>query len=248
MKTKLLRRYPSALLLALGVSTLCHAQTPTGTRSRVTIVHVKPDMVYEWRELMKAEIPDLKKGGMKSRAVYQSYIFGNADEYVIVSTIDNFAIFDGPPALARALEPAAYVLALATSRKCILSSTSFLSTGLNEISNLVQNDAPPPIRVQARYRITPGKMQEFINLTKSEILPVYKKAGVRMTVSQRGPGANPSDVVSNTYYKSFADWGGGSFLSKQLGQEAANKINAKFIGIRTLVEVVVRKRVDELSF
>jgi hypothetical protein len=248
MKANLLRRYPSALLLALGVSTFCHAQTATGPMSRVTIIHVKPDMVNEWRELEKNSIPDLKKGGQKSRTVNQTYIFGNSYEYVSIGPIENMAIFDGQNPLLKAMEPAAYARFSEMARKCTESSTSFMSTRLDEISNLIQNDAIPPILVSARYRIAAGKMQEFINLTKSDILPVYKKAGVRMTVAQRGVGANPNDVTTNTYYKTFADWGGGPFLTKQLGQEASNKIGAKFAGIRTLIEVTTRRRVDDLSF
>ena len=33
---------------------------------------------------------------------------------------------------------------------------------------------------------------------------------------------------------------------KQLGQDGANKINAKFAGIRTLIEVIVRNRLADL--
>jgi hypothetical protein len=247
MTKNLFRSYPSALLLALGVSTLCNAQTAS-TNLRVTIVHVKPEMVNEWRELTKNEIPDLKKGGLTSRAVYQTSIFGNSYEYVLVAPIANFAAFDGQSPLAKALEPGAAARHNEMLRKCIESSTSFMSTQNDEISNLVQNDAILPIRVQARYRIATGKTQEYINLMKSDVLPVYKKAGVRMTVAQRGLGANPSDVVVSTYYKTFGEWGGQPFLPKQLGAEAAGKINAKFSGIRTIVDVVVRRRVDELSF
>lgn len=216
--------------------------------SRVTIMHVKPDMANEWRELMKADIPSLKKGGQKSRTVYITSIFGNTFEYVIVNPIENFADFDGKSPLAKALEPAALANHGEMNRKCIESTTSFMSTRRDDISNLVQSDAIPPILVNARYRIAPGKMQEFINLMKSDVLPVYKKAGVRLYVLQRGPGTNPNDVTVSTYYKSFADWGGQPFLTKQLGAEAAAKVNAKFIGVRTLIEVVVRRRVDELSF
>ncbi len=248
MQANLLRRYPSALLLALGVSTLCNAQTATGPMSRVTITHVKPDMANEWRELTKADIPSLKKGGEKSRTVYLTSIFGNTFEYVSVNPIENFADFDGKSPLAKALEPAALANRGEMIRKCIESSTSFMSTRHDEISNVVLNDAIPPILVSARYRIAPGKMQEYMNLMKSDLLPVYKKAGVRMTVNRRGPGTNPSDVTVVTFYKSFADWGGGPFLTKQLGAEAAAKINAKFAGVRTLIEVVARRRVDELSF
>jgi hypothetical protein len=248
MKTNLLRRYPSALLLALGVSTLCHAQTAAGPMSRVTIVHVKPDMVNEWREIEKSYVPDLKKGGQKSRTVYQTSIFGNSYEYVIVAPIDSFADFDGQGPAAKVLEPAALLRRSTMLVKCIESSTSFMSTRNDEISNLIQNDAVPPIMVSARFRIAPGKTQEFINLMKSDLLPIYKKAGIRMTVNQRGPGTNPNDVTIGTYYKTFADWGGQPFLTKQLGADAAAKVNAKFVGVRTLVEVMTRKRVDELSF
>jgi hypothetical protein len=248
LKTDLQLRYPGALLLALGVSTFCHAQTVTGTMSRVTIIHVKPDMVNEWRELERSYVPDLKKGGQKSRTVYQTSIFGNNYEYVIVAPIDHFADFDGQSPMAKALEPAALLRRNAMLVKCIESSTSFMSTRLDEISNLAQSDAIPPILVVARYRIAPGKLQEFINLMKSDVLPVYKKAGVRMTVMQRGPGTNPNDVTVGTFFKTFAEWGGQPFLTKQLGADGAAKINAKFTGVRTLIEVVTRKRVDELSF
>jgi hypothetical protein len=248
MKTNLLRRYPSALLLALGVSTFCHAQTAAGPMSRLTIIHVKPDMVNEWRELEKSYVPDLKKGGQKSRTVYQTYIFGNSYEYVIVAPINNFADFDGQSPVAKALEPATLLRRNTMLVKCIESSTSFMSTRQLDISNLILNDAIPPILVSVRYRITPGKMQEFINLMKSDILPVYKKAGVRMIVALRSVGTNPNDVTVGIYYKSFADYGGQPFLTKQLGAEAAAKINAKFFGVRTVIEVVTRRRVDELSF
>lgn len=248
MKTNLLRRYPSALLLALGVSTLGHAQTATGPMSRVTITHVKPDMSTEWIAVQKERNAAAKKGGAKSRTVYLTSIFGNTFEYASVAPIENFADFDGKNPLAKALEPAALANINARNRKCLESSNSYMITRQDDISNLILNDAIPPILVIARYRIAPGKFQEFVNLMKSDVLPVYKKAGVRMTVARRSVGTNPNDLTVNSYYKSFADWGGQPFITKQLGAEAAAKINAKFTGVRTLIEVVVRRRVDDLSF
>lgn len=246
MQANLLRRYPSALLLALGVSTLCHAQT--NPMLRVTITHVKPEMINEWIALQKESNIASKKGGQKTRTMYQTSIFGNSYEYFSVAPIENFAQFDGKSPIAKALEPAEAARLGEMLRKCVESQTSFMSTRREEISNLIQNDGIPPILVSARYRIAPGKMQEYINLMKSDLLPVYKKAGIRMIVNQRGPGTNPNDVTVATFYKSFADWGGGPFLTKQLGADAAAQINAKFAGVRTLIEVVVRRRVDELSF
>ena len=36
--------------------------------------------------------------------------------------------------------------------------------------------------------------------------------------------------------------------SNNSARQAADKLNAKFVGIRTQVEVLVRRRVDDLSF
>lgn len=121
-----------------------------------------------------------------------------------------------------------------------------MSTRLDDISNVLET--PPQVVVSVRYRITAGKTQEFRDLFKSEILPVYKKEKVHVSVLQRGPGANPGDVSLVTGYAKFADMNGGPFLTQKLGQEAPNKVNAKFAGIRSIIEVVVRRRVADLSF
>jgi len=237
-----------AILLALNLSTLCNAQAAPGTLSRLTITHVKPDMVNEWINIQKESIPALKKGGVKTRTVFQTAIFGNSYEYVTVTPFDSYAEFDNPNPLARALEPAEAARRGEMLRKCIVSQNSFSQTRLTDISNLVDNDAPPPIIVSARFRIAPGRMQDFESLVKSDILPVYKKAKIRFTVNRRGPGTNTADVTMVTYYSKFADLDGGPVLVKQLGQAGADKVNAKFTGIRTMIEVVARRRVADLSF
>ena len=132
-------------------------------------------------------------------------------------------------------------------RKCTDGATSYANTRLVDLSNVLEGP-PPEMIVSARYRIAPGKMQEFENLVKSDILPVYKKAKTGLTVSRRGVGANPNDVTMSTVYSKFADLDGGTFLVKQLGQAGADRVNAKFVGIRTLIEVLVRRRVQDLSF
>jgi hypothetical protein len=213
----------------------------------VTITHIKPEMVSEWIDLQKEMIPALKKGGVKSRTVYQTSIFGNSYEYVTVTPFDKYAEFDNPNPLIRALEPAGAARLNEKVRKCVVSSTSFAVTRMADISNVL--DAPPPaVIVSARYRITPGKMPDFQNLVKSDILPVYKKAKVNLTVNRRGIGTNTNHVTMTTGYAKFADLDGGPVQVKQLGQEGADKVNAKFAGIRNVVEIVTRRRLADLSF
>jgi hypothetical protein len=238
----------SASLLAATFTLPCEAQTSAPQFARVTVTHVKPDMLNEWLDLQKnVVVPALKKAGLKTRTVYSNGLFGNAYEYTIVTPFEKYAEFDEPNPMIRALgQPAAARLNEKT-RKCVVSSNSYSITRLADLSNTLEG-AQPAIVVSARYRIAPGKMTEFENLVKFDVLPVYKKGKTGLLVFRRGPGANTNDVTLNTLYSKYADLDGGPFLTKQLGQDAAGRINAKFTGIRTMVEVVVRFRVADLSF
>jgi hypothetical protein len=204
-------------------------------------------MANEWLDLQKNEVvPALKKAGVKTRTVYSSGLFGTAGEYLLQQPFDSMAEFDGQSPLVKALDAPGATRLNAKLAKCVVSSNSFMSTLLTDLSN--QLDPPPVVLVAVRYRIAPGKTQEFRDLVKSEILPVYKKAKVNLAVLQRGPGANPADVVLATGYAKYADINGGPFLVQQLGQAGADKVNAKFTGIRTTIEVGVKRRVPDLSF
>ena len=237
-----LRLFAGAIALAT-LPSICHAQT----RSRVTITHVKPDMVNDWVDLQKNEVvPALKKAGVKTRTVYSSGLFGTANEYVTTQPFDNTSEFDGQSPLVKALDQPGAARLNGKLAKCMVGNNSYMSTRLDDISNVLET--PPHVIVAVRYRIAPGKMQEFRDLMKSDLLPVYKKAKVMLTVNQRGPGGNPGDVNVVTGYAKYADMNGGPFLVQQVGQAAADRINAKFAGIRTTIEVVVRQRMPDLSF
>jgi hypothetical protein len=249
MKNTTLLFAASAVLLAASFSTPCLAQAAAAPQFyRVTLTHVKPDMLNEWLDLQKNEVvPALKKAGQKTRTVLVTSLFGNAYEYLVITPFEKYAEFDEGPPLTKALGQAAAARLNDKLRKCVDSSTSYSNTRLMDISNILEGPLPSRM-VTVRYRIAPGKMTDFENLVKSDILPVYKKAKVPLLVSRRGPGANTTDVTMTTGITKYADLDGGPFLTKQLGQEAVNRINAKFTGIRTLIEVVVRNRVDDLSF
>jgi hypothetical protein len=205
-------------------------------------------MINEWIDLQKNEVvPALKKGGVKTRTVYSTGLFGTAGEYVVLQPFEKYAEFDGDSPVIKALGQGGAARLQEKLRKCLQSQNSFAINQLSDISNVV--DGPPAaVLVTARYRISPGRLQDFESVVKSDILPVYKKAKVGLLVSQRGVGANPADVAMSTLYNKIADLDGGPFIVKQLGQDGANKINAKFNGVRTLIEVVVRTYVADLSF
>src|SRR5712692_6008387 len=137
----------------------------------------------------------------------------------------------GPEALARLSEKA---------RKCNNGSHSYIATRLNDLSSAPDPKSMPAITVSTRRRVAPGKLQDYQNFLKEEILPLYKKSKVPYTVTRRGFGANNSDFVSTTYYSKFADLDGENPFTRMLGQGGAAKVFAKGAGLSTVVENVVR--------
>jgi hypothetical protein len=238
----------SVLALAFPLCGQNAAVSSMPLRSRVTVTQVKPDMLSDWVDLQKNEVvPALKKAGEKTRTVYATSIFGNAYEYVLISPIEKMSQFDGQAPLVKALDGPGATRLNDKLRKCIQSSTSYMITRLPDVSNILDGPTADML-VTARYRIAPGKMPEFLTIMKSDVLPVYKKAKIGLIVNQRGPGANVSDVTLSTAYTKFADLEGGPFLTQKLGQEASGRVNAKFVGIRNIIDVVVRRKVADLSF
>lgn len=245
MTGKLSLHFAGAFALAI-LPNICTAQ-PTLYRARVTITHVKPDMVNEWLDLQKNEVlPARKKGGVKTQTVLATSIFGSAYEYVTIMPFDSMADFDGRSPLVKALDAPGAARLGSKLNKCVESSNSYMISRMDDISNVT--DPQPPVLVSVHYRIPQGKMDQYRALMKSDVLPVYKKAKVYLSVNQRGPGGNTNDVTQTTGYQKYADMNGGPFLTQQIGAAGAAQLNAKFTGVRNMIEVVVRRRIADLSF
>ena len=238
-----------ALGLVGGVPTVGQAQTMPAppAMSRVTVTQVKPDMLNEWLDLQKNEVvPGLKKSGVKTRTVYSSGLFGTAGEYVIITPIEKFAELDAGNPLVKSLGAQPAERLGEKLRKCIVSSHSYLVTRIDDLSNVTQQQAP--MIVTTRIRVAPSKVPEFQSLVKTEVLPIYKKANVSLTVNARGLGANPSDFTLSYGLNKYADMDGGSPLVKALGQEGFQKLAVKATALGTVIEQVLRTRVNDLSF
>ena len=81
------------------------AQQPPTARVLVTTTQVKPGMAPEYRAILQNEaVPANKKAGVPWRWVFQGGpLSGQANTYVTVVPVANFALFDGPNPMQRAL-------------------------------------------------------------------------------------------------------------------------------------------------
>jgi hypothetical protein len=240
----------SSVFLCVGVVALAFswstpARAQSSPRSRVTIIRVKPEMVDEFLNIEKNEVvPALKKGGQKSRTVYSTTLFGDTFEYAVITPFSKFAEFDADNAQLKALGAAANQKLGDKLRRCIESVDSFLSTEMPDLSNTVAG-APTARETITRFRVAPGKVQDFENLVKTDILPGFKKAKIPMAVSRRGLGINGNDFVLISTFNKFAEMDAGSAALRALGQDGVARVGAKLPGIATLLETVVRTRVND---
>ena len=240
--------------MSLLPATLCLAQPPNTppatTRYQVTVVRINPDMVDEWVDLQKNEvIPAQKKGGLKERTVMQTAI-GNSFEYTILTPYPSFAALDGQPPLVRALGAEGAARLGAKVRKCVDVQRTCL---INRVDDLAIPQGTAIASRTAVVRPAPGKIQDYVGYIRADVLPAMKKAKADgkiagYQVSIRGVGAQAGEMTTTTYYNKFADLDAGNPLVQVLGAPATAPITAKGAALATNVQVIIRRRVADLSF
>jgi hypothetical protein len=162
----------------------------------------------------------------------------------------NYSELDADTPIVKALGKDGAAKLLAKTRKCIEGQTVFVSTRLAELTSLANNAA---VWTTVRYRVEPGKNQDYESYLKTDLIPVYAKAKAAgkiagYSVSRRGPGATTRDRTLVIYSDKIASMEAGTVTVQMLGQEGSAKLIAKGRGLASLVEVLVRRRVADLSF
>lgn len=251
-------RYLSAPLVIAGSLFVTHPASlaaqaaPAGVpgRSYATVIRLKPDMVTEWENLQRAEvIPALKKGGQASRTVVRTQV-GNAFEYVVFTPFPLWSAFDGDNPMVRALGADGAAALNAKLRRSILQQSSYMVIR-NDSLSIPSADALV-WRTTVR-RFVEGKRGDYETMVRGEILPAMQKAKgmgklAGYLFSVRGAGAAANEFAETEQFAKFADIDAGNPLAQTLGGTELAALNTKRAALATTVQVVVRRRVADLSF
>ena len=241
----------AALLGASGAySASVVAQQPAPTRSSVTVVRVKPDMIDAWVDFQtKRTVPALRKAGTTQRDVYQS-IYGTTGEYRTVTPMSKFADRDNPEGpIVRALGEAAAKEYNDTLRKMLLSSTTTIIQGVAGASFDPSPNAIHPILVLTVNHVAPGRAPDYLALLNGEILAANKKGmAKRYLVSRVAFGGDPNEFRQASFEDKFAALDGDSPVIRGIGQDAATKLAQKSAGIVLSSQRTVWLRMANLSF
>ena len=246
-----------ALWLAYAVSAQTPAQKSAETKPEgaatpqllaVNVVHVKPDMALEWEEFQKKEtIPTLQKAGIRQRDAWRT-VFGENYEVAFVTQMANLAVRDAPNPMVKALGEEGARAYAAKNRRFIASSRSFVIRTRPDLSYATSSE-PPRLAVLSSLSIAPGRITDYENHVKTDVLPIQKKAqSLGYLVSQTIFGGDGNEFVTLTLVNSFADLDKGPAAVRVLGAEGAAKLSAKTSGIVTRSERIVIRYDPELSF
>jgi hypothetical protein len=229
-------------------------QQPPPIRMRLQVTQVRPDMAGAYQDVIKNEvIPALKKAGQPWQWMFTTGAVGQGGTFVTVRPIANYAEFDQPGMLQKALGPDGAAKVVAKITPTVLGNRSWIQT-LNPNMSIVSNaTAPPALVVVQDFQVLPGKNADFADLMTSGYLPAMKKAGVKdfwvYTTNLGGPGGLVSTVRAIAKYAELDPQpGGGLLVQGGLTQEAAQRLNARRAALFSSTETNVYRYVPELSY
>ncbi len=181
------------------------------------------------------------KAGTSFGGVFRTAQLGDTWKYIIATPMESLADLDNAPEA-----DAARSSLIDRVRKCIVSRKSYAVRPIADASNDPVPGTPLILAVTEFVTVAPGRGSEYLALLESDILPHFDAMDVPYVTGQLGLGGAPG-YVHFFYEDSFAEIGKGSPVSRALGPEGAEKVDAKLAGIVTHRELWVSGYVAELS-
>jgi hypothetical protein len=237
-------------LLALTATFVCItpllAQEQNNIRS-VLRVRLKPDRVGDFRSVVKDINAVLKKAGHNRPATWWESQSG-AREMVLVGYYPKWAEYGAMPA---AFKEAGAELAplLARFSQCSDSTERTIDEVMPDHSIPLPADVPGMVRV-LRVVVKPDKVDEYLALHKSEIMPAVKKAGLGTYVLTRTRfGGSAFEFRSAIAMKGWGDLDATSPLVEAMGgQPAYQKYLAKIRPLISEAEYNIYVHQADLSY
>jgi len=251
MKTYL--RSLRGLLAAATLSLVGHAlfgadAAPQAQLLSVTFTQVKPDKVAEFERIQKEEvIPALKKAGTTERYAFSRAQFGESYRYTFSTPIKDYAHYDNPSALVKAIGQPAVDALNAKLAACVISTHTVAYRSMPTMSVPATDDRK--VCVLTVRHFAPGRKAEWIKYWSENILPAIKQAGLSgYNHYEVQFGGDPNEIASLTWVKDYADLDQDSALTRAIGAKAMSDLNAKLVpGVIVSVDRSLMRPREELS-
>lgn len=242
-----------ALLAVATVAVLAQGQSAPQQSQMytMTVVTVHPGMGPEYVAFQKDEVmPAQQKGGMKVRMAYSSGVFGEPGTFAFFSPIENFAQFDGPSPIMKALGEQAAAQLGAKAAKLTPTRRVMLVRSRPELAYQAGASASPaPLALVSEVEVAAGRRGDFEALIRNEVLPIMQKAKVTSySVTEVIYGGTAGTYYTAIGYPNYEAVGKGHPFQVILGEEGTKTLESKFTGIVTRLERYVVRYREDLSF
>lgn len=222
------------LLLLVGVCASLPVMSQGAPVHSAVTNRVVPERFTEWQDLRRQLVDIYKKAGReRSLSVYSSLT--GPLEFVIVQLYPKWEALASGQQDPKMKDFAVEVAGLNNRlQRCVETYSRNLGR-ISELSYGMTEEPAPMVRV-IRTTLKPGVTAEYLNLMKTEVVPAYKKAGVKTFVQIMpvyGEGA-----VATVIPLSWKEMDEGNVLVKALGQDGSAALMKK------LDALIVKRQVD----
>jgi hypothetical protein len=246
----LTRAFRSAALITASVLQTIHAQqtVPPPIRS-VSHITVKSDRSGDMAAAIKEYNAILKKAQWdKTYTIWRSLT--GAGEIVRVDYYDKWADLDKSVMKDPKIKEYQTELSRITQRitDSFQSTTRVIDLVNREISMPRPAQMPKMLMVWTAH-VKEGKMQEVVNLEKTEYVPALKSAGITTyTFAHARFGAPSSEIRASTGLQNWADLDETNPVRKAMGDEKYRAFSAKMTGLLDDYHYEIYRLDEELSY
>ena len=245
-ETKGIFRCQSVFAMAVLATTPVLGQQPN-IRS-VHFFNVKWDRIGDFQTASKENIAVLKKAGADSYFSAWVSLTGPVAEYVYVDNFTKWADADYHPDPKLKDQLANLTSIAARISQCVESSHKVIEEVLSEYSLPSTGETPKMIRT-LQTKVRPDKVNEYLALWKSEVLPAAKKSGLNFfSLAQVRYGAPSTEFVSVAGLNSWADLDGGFGVEKAMGKEGYQSFLARIRPFIVESEYKLYRFLPDLSY
>jgi hypothetical protein len=231
-------------IVAACLATPARAQQGIQT---VSLLNMKRDRTGDFMAATKEAAEILRKAGSdRYYSVWRS--LSGDDQFARVDVYTKYGDLDRGP--DPKIKDQAVALRGITARivQCEESGHRIISEMLPDLSLPSNPDLPKMIRV-VRSDVKADKIDEYMSLMKSDVLPAMKKTGVKFfVVSRVRYGASATEFTSVSGLDKYGDLDGGFGVQKALTPDAYQHFLTKVAALTVSREVNLYRLVTESSY
>jgi hypothetical protein len=247
MKETLIRSSILTALVALAIPAFCQVTAPL---RNVVRYQVKPERITEFEDVERQVAASFRKaGGDYYRVVFRDAI-GNG-QYMVVTPLSKFGDRDSPSPYSKMTTEQERASRGARLSQCIEHTQTTIEKSYEDLTITTPGVAGPlPLLRLTRFRIKPGKGDEYLAALKNDLVPALRKMGVKSyRVRQVLWGGNTNDYTSSSGFEKWGELDGGSMtMAKAMGDAAYKKYTDKMNEIVAGRERFIMRYMPDLSY